>query len=1050
MVGGRPMTAGMTTRRSRRRRERQLSRLRGAGRVGVVATLIVGLSLGGVSAALAASVPSPSPSTSDSVAPADGVTPPVDDATPPADDATPPADDATPVDPAPVETDLQEPAAPSDDARASDEAGESEDGGAVDGAHAEPGDAPAPRARSLAADAVITPLASSSTMDVTVRARVLAAPTGLTGVQIGTDTSYTGGTVFQLYTYTNYAAGPQTATGYTCTIGTTSPTAGECTISIPNANVASNQGGNQGKRFWAVQENPVPGSPAAATYRSNSLLLGDYQGPTQQRWIAGLTPAVAGNVTTTLPMAASADSGSTVITANELGNSLSVKEAGSFGAVANSLFNPVLSPKCTEQQLRIALVLDQSASIDAGEWTQYRNALVDSNGVLPLLKSANALVSILGFGSNASTGGNGWHGAAAPALLPQDYASRIPTTRPGGNANATNWDDALGTIAAANAIYDYNMVLFITDGAPNYVLNGTAVDSYNVTLRSLEAPIYEANKLKHAGTRVVAVGVGSGITGAGPNLRAVSGATLNSDYFQTPNWTDLKKQLSDIVNEATCQIPIEVSKTTVSASGITTTNAGGWSFSGTKTGGDTGATLAGAATQTTTPGAGGTANWTLGFTQPSGQTATVRLAEQTQSGWTLSGVQCRRGGGDFVSQPVADGSVTLTGLTTGSGKITCVFTNTENPKTAQVTWSKTDASSAALLGGSEWTITGPGFPAPGVVVVDCTAAGCSGADKDSVAGQFRLEGLAWGAYTVTESKAPAGYVLGNPAASFTFTVDASNAGTTIAKGAQKNTRATGTVTWSKTDASSGALIGGSEWTLVGPTGAGSTTTIVVDCVAAGCSGADKDSVAGQFRLEGLAWGAYTVTESKAPAGYVLGNPAASFTFTVDASNAGTTIAKGAQKNTRATGTVTWSKTDASSGALIGGSEWTLVGPTGAGSTTTIVVDCVAAGCSGADKDSVAGQFRLEGLAWGTYTLTETKAPPGYLLDTTPHTFTVDAANAGRAIPLGAYTNQAVTPPTIPLTGGVSRDAYLIAGSLILLIGAAAFGLLRVRARRNGA
>ena len=197
------------------------------------------------------------------------------------------------------------------------------------------------------------------------------------------------------------------------------------------------------------------------------------------------------------------------------------------------------------------------------------------------------------------------------------------------------------------------------------------------------------------------------------------------------------------------------------------------------------------------------------------------------------------------------------------------------------------------------------------------------------------------------------------------------------------------------------------------------------------------------------WGTYTVTESKAPAGYVLGSPAASFTFAVDASNAGTTIAKGAQKNTRATGTVTWSKTDASSAALLGGSEWTITGP-GFPAPGVVVVDCTAAGCVGPDKDPVAGQFRLEGLVWGTYTLTETKAPPGYLLDTTPHTFTVDAANAGRAIPLGAYTNQAVTPPTIPLTGGVSRDAYLIAGSLILLIGAAAFGLLRVRARRNGA
>ena len=234
--------------------------------------------------------------------------------------------------------------------------------------------------------------------------------------------------------------------------------------------------------------------------------------------------------------------------------------------------------------------------------------------------------------------------------------------------------------------------------------------------------------------------------------------------------------------------------------------------------------------------------------------------------------------------------------------------------------------------------------------------------------------------------------------------------------------------------------------MVGPTGAGSTTTIVVDCVAAGCSGADKDSVAGQFRLEGLAWGAYTVTESKAPAGYVLGNPAASFTFTVDASNAGTTIAKGAQKNTRALGTVTWSKTDAVSGALIGGSQWSLVGPEGAGSSSVTVVDCVAAGCTGADKDPAAGAFRVESLAWGTYTLTETKAPAGYVLDTTPHKFTI--SRDARQVTIGQILNQQRPTPALPLTGGLGRDFFTILGSGVLTAGVGFAAFLWLRRRRR--
>lgn len=40
-----------------------------------------------------------------------------------------------------------------------------------------------------------------------------------------------------------------------------------------------------------------------------------------------------------------------------------------------------------------------------------------------------------------------------------------------------------------------------------------------------------------------------------------------------------------------------------------------------------------------------------------------------------------------------------------------------------------------------------------------------------------------------------------------------------------------------------------------------------------------------------------------------------------------------------------------------------------------------------DVDPVEGQFKLEGLDWGTYTLEETKSPDGYDLDSTVRTFT---------------------------------------------------------------
>src|SRR5690606_10548293 len=95
-----------------------------------------------------------------------------------------------------------------------------------------------------------------------------------------------------------------------------------------------------------------------------------------------------------------------------------------------------------------------------------------------------------------------------------------------------------------------------------------------VTHRSLEAPMYAANAIKAAGTRLVTVGVGAGASGnmVAQNLRAVSGETAGSDYLQG-DWDALKQILSDIVTAATCQVPVDVSKTQLNSNGTTTTLA---------------------------------------------------------------------------------------------------------------------------------------------------------------------------------------------------------------------------------------------------------------------------------------------------------------------------------------------------------------------------------------------------------------------------------------------------------------------------------------------
>lgn len=303
-------------------------------------------------------------------------------------------------------------------------------------------------------------------------------------------------------------------------------------------------------------------------------------------------------------------------------------------------------------------------------------------------------------------------------------------------------------------------------------------------------------------------------------------------------------------------------------------------------------------------------------------------------------------------------------------------------------------------------------------------------------------------------------------------------------------------------------------------GSGSSTTTVYSCGDA-LGKCDMNTAPGYFKVTDLADGTYTLTEMVAPNGYTAGGPYTVTITTVNGvtkvsiTNAGDTAITGNKiPNTRNTGTISWNKvsSDSNNGKKLSGSWWKLTKTKNFGwndkdkaeytdiasadQKLITITDCVPAEnktaaettCSapaGAaegqpyDVDPAAGQFKLEGLDWGTYTLVETKAPDGYDVDSTVRTFTFgpvegsdvtgnwnsNSVAEGTADKTGAFTTADKTYDSdvfnfavggiknqpgvvLPATGGTGNSWIYAAALVAALIGVVAAGMaLKVRRRQ---
>lgn len=262
---------------------------------------------------------------------------------------------------------------------------------------------------------------------------------------------------------------------------------------------------------------------------------------------------------------------------------------------------------------------------------------------------------------------------------------------------------------------------------------------------------------------------------------------------------------------------------------------------------------------------------------------------------------------------------------------------------------------------------------------------------------------------------------------------------------------------------------------------------------------DEDTAAGKFKVSDLADGTYHLQEKTAPNGYEVSNMV--YTITIANGSAtwkpafGSDNADNKIANTRKTGSVTWTKvsSDINNSDPLSGSEWTLKQTKtfswadGAAKYTVVtseatlgtVTDCVDgqnAKCSTqtskyVDLDGASGKFKISGLDWGEYQLIESKAPDGYDLDTTPHTFRIgpleDDNIAGNWYAnthfntegTSAYNEQTTftvnggnikNQPGVILPGtGGAGDYWIYAAALVAaLIGVVAAGMaLKVRRRQ---
>lgn len=241
-------------------------------------------------------------------------------------------------------------------------------------------------------------------------------------------------------------------------------------------------------------------------------------------------------------------------------------------------------------------------------------------------------------------------------------------------------------------------------------------------------------------------------------------------------------------------------------------------------------------------------------------------------------------------------------------------------------------------------------------------------------GQFKIDGLDWGSYRLTETACTGYELLPRP---LTFTVDASSAkgeaepipvgGVLGVTNRQKPSVVTVTKTGTdETGADTKTPVDGAEYGLFTEAG---------DRVAT-----DWTDASGRIEFRDVLYGKYYVKELTAAKGYAI--DATEHHFEITRENAGEGVGlrlTDAQKGA----TLTVIKIDAVGHQRLEGAEFDVKKSDG-----TLVAHIAT--------DDL-GEARVRDLPWGDYTVTETRAPKGFVLDPEPRSVSVTRDNADQGI-----------------------------------------------------